>query len=142
MRALTEFGRTRYDARHGLKGTISHGTPEGGSVEPAERTERTGQTGQSDRESDRTGQVWDLDRLERALTALIEQNGQLRDERNGLRQDLQRSMARVATLEGQLLDANQRRKDVAKRIDELIAQIDQLDAQLALAPTLDARPHP
>lgn len=80
-----------------------------------------------------------LDRLERALSALIEQNDQLRRERDGLRQQVQRSTARVASLEGELLDANQRRSDVAKRIDELIAQIDQLDAQLAAAPALDER---
>jgi hypothetical protein len=33
-------------------------------------------------------------------------------------------------LEAQLLEANQRRQDTAKRVDELIAQLDQLDAQL------------
>lgn len=37
---------------------------------------------------------------------------------------------RILALEGQLLEANQRRQDVAKRIDELIAQMDSLDAQL------------
>jgi len=30
-----------------------------------------------------------------------------------------------------LLEANQKRQDVAKRIDELVAQLDHLDAQLA-----------
>ena len=44
----------------------------------------------------------------------------------------QREHRRV-TLETQLLDANQRRQDTSKRIDELIAQLDQLDAQLASA---------
>ena len=33
--------------------------------------------------------------------------------------------------ETQLIDANQRRQDTIKRVDELIAQLDQLDAQLA-----------
>jgi hypothetical protein len=33
-------------------------------------------------------------------------------------------------LEGDLREAHQRRKDIAKRIDELIGQIDHLDAQL------------
>ena len=40
---------------------------------------------------------------------------------------------RILALEGQLLEANQRRQDVAKRIDELIAQMDSLDAQLESA---------
>lgn len=97
-------------------------------MEPAEQV--------SDLDLDRLD---DLDRLERAFSALIAQNETLRRERDGLRQDLQRSTTRIAALEGQLLDANQRRKDVAKRIDELIAQIDQLDAQLAAAPALDGR---
>ena len=40
---------------------------------------------------------------------------------------------RILALEGQLLEANQRRQDVAKRIDELIAQMDSLEAQLESA---------
>ena len=41
--------------------------------------------------------------------------------------------ARVRSLEEQLRSANQLRQDVAKRIDELIGQIDQLDAELEAA---------
>ncbi len=36
--------------------------------------------------------------------------------------------------DGQILDLNQRRQDVAKRIDDLIAQILLLESQLAAAP--------
>ena len=36
-------------------------------------------------------------------------------------------------LEEKLLEANQKRQDVAKRIDELVTQLDHLDAQLARA---------
>ena len=39
-------------------------------------------------------------------------------------------MRRIRGLEEQLLEANQKRQDVAKRIDELISQLDHLDAQL------------
>jgi hypothetical protein len=39
----------------------------------------------------------------------------------------------IRSLEGQLLEANQKRQDVSKRIDEMIAQLDHLDAQLASA---------
>jgi len=37
---------------------------------------------------------------------------------------------RIRALEEELLTANQRRQDVIKRVDELIAQIDQVDVQL------------
>lgn len=75
--------------------------------------------------------VYDLGRLERAVSALIAQNQQLREESSALQAQLQQRAGRIAALEGQLLEANQKRKDVGKRIDELIAQIDQLDVQLA-----------
>jgi len=78
--------------------------------------------------------VYDLGRLERAVSALIAQAQQLRKEKAALQREVQQKTARVATLEGQLLEANQKRKDVGKRIDELIAQIDQLDAQLETDP--------
>ena len=74
--------------------------------------------------------VYDLGRLEQAVSALIAQNRELRVERHALQDQLQQGAGHIATLEGQLLEANQKRQDVGKRIDELIAQIDQLDAQL------------
>ena len=40
---------------------------------------------------------------------------------------------RIRALEGEVREANQRRQDVAKRIDELITQMDSLDIQLAAA---------
>ena len=39
--------------------------------------------------------------------------------------------ARVRTLDEQVLEMNQVRQDVAKRLDDLVTQIDDLDAQLA-----------
>ena len=77
--------------------------------------------------------VYDLDRLEDAITSLVHQNSQLRQERAAIRDELDEKAKRVLTLEGQLLQANQRRQDVAKRIDELVAQMDSLDAQLEAA---------
>lgn len=56
-----------------------------------------------------------------------------RDENAALRRKLEEQGQRLRVLEGQLLDANQRRQDVAKRIDELISQIDHLEGQLARA---------
>ena len=51
-----------------------------------------------------------------------------RVENLALRRDLEQKSQRIRALDGKLLEANQKRQDVAKRIDELIAQIDQLDA--------------
>jgi chromosome segregation ATPase len=76
---------------------------------------------------------YDLDRLERAVRALVAQQEALRNELSSLRGDLGERNHRIRTLETQLLEANQRRQDTSKRIDELIAQLDQLDAQLASA---------
>ena len=41
-----------------------------------------------------------------------------------------RESERIRLLDEQVLQANQRRIDVTKRVDDLIAQIDQLDSQL------------
>ncbi len=54
----------------------------------------------------------------------------LQQENAGLRADVDQSNRRIRGLDEKLLQANQRRQDVAKRIDELIAQIDHLGAQL------------
>ena len=51
-----------------------------------------------------------------------------RVENLALRRDLEQKSQRIRALDGKLLEANQKRQDVAKRIDELIAQIDQLDS--------------
>lgn len=79
--------------------------------------------------------VYDIERLERAIVGLVEQNARLREEAVSLRGMLGDRASRIAQLESELLDANQRRNDVAKRIDELISQLDALDAQLASAET-------
>jgi len=81
----------------------------------------------------RTPSPYDWDRLERAVRALVAQQEALRKELSTLRGDLGERNHRIRTLETQLLEANQRRQDTIKRVDELIAQLDQLDAQLASA---------
>jgi chromosome segregation ATPase len=77
--------------------------------------------------------AYDWDRLERAVRALVAQQEVLRKELSTLRGDLGERNHRIRILETQLLEANQRRQDTSKRIDELIAQLDQLDAQLVSA---------
>jgi septal ring factor EnvC (AmiA/AmiB activator) len=78
---------------------------------------------------DGTRKDYNFARLERAVAALVDSHERLRNENVALRHDLLESERRVRHLDEQLLEANQRRQDVGKRIDELIAQIDQLDAQ-------------
>jgi len=71
---------------------------------------------------------FDLERLERAVSELTAAYRHLRTENAGLRRELELRGQRIRALDGRLLEANQKRQDVAKRIDELIAQIDQLEA--------------
>ena len=52
-------------------------------------------------------------------------------ETSGLRSQLEERDARVRALEEQVLEMNQVRQDVGKRLDDLITQIDHLDAQVA-----------
>ena len=74
--------------------------------------------------------VYDLRRLERVVAALVSSHQRLQQENAALRADIDRNNRRIRGLDEKLLQANQRRQDVAKRIDELIAQIDHLGAQL------------
>jgi chromosome segregation ATPase len=63
------------------------------------------------------------------VAALVASHEQLRGENAELRQSLREKERHIGRLDEKLLTANQRRQDVGKRIDDLIAQIDQLDAQ-------------
>jgi septal ring factor EnvC (AmiA/AmiB activator) len=73
--------------------------------------------------------AYDLHRLENAIAALVESHRSLQAENAALREQIDASNHRVRDLDEKLLQANQRRQDVAKRIDELIAQIDHLGVQ-------------
>lgn len=53
----------------------------------------------------------------------------LQGENASLRADLEGHESRIRSLDDQILEMNQNRQDAAKRIDDLIAQIDQLDAR-------------
>ncbi len=82
----------------------------------------------SDHTADRN--VYDLERLERVVASLVEGHRLLRRENAALQVEIDAKNRHAHRLDGKLLEANQRRQDIAKRIDELIAQIDQLGAQL------------
>ncbi len=83
--------------------------------------------------SDDHRDVFDFERLERVVAALVGAYRELSVENAGLRVKLEEKARGIRSLEGQLLEANQKRQDVSKRIDEMIAQLDHLDAQLASA---------
>ena len=83
--------------------------------------------------SDDHRDVFDFERLERVVAALVAAHRELSVENVGLRVRLEEKARGIRSLEGQLLEGNQKRQDVSKRIDEMIAQLDHLDAQLASA---------
>jgi chromosome segregation ATPase len=100
---LTPVGSTRYDS-----------PDRGGDAIPADERD-----------------FYDWGRLEEAISNLVESRDRLQRENRALRRDLENRDRRLRLLDGQLLEANQKRKDIAKRIDELITQIDFLDTRLA-----------
>jgi hypothetical protein len=76
------------------------------------------------------GQELAIDRLERAVQALAERYAGVRDENAKLARDVAERDRRIAELESEARRQNQRRRDVALRIDELVAQIEQLEGRL------------
>jgi chromosome segregation ATPase len=77
--------------------------------------------------------TYDFERLERVVEDLAQAYQRQVAENAGLRRRLEEKARELRALEGQLLDANQKRQDVAKRVDELISQLDHLDGQLGVA---------
>ena len=96
---------------------------------PAAARRRKGASAQTSKGNGAT--EYDFARLEGAVTGLVEAHQRQLARSTNLQNDLDASNRQRRELEGQILEANQKRQDVMKRIDELIAQIDQLDAQLA-----------
>jgi chromosome segregation ATPase len=88
--------------------------------------------------NDHPDTLYDFERLERAVRALVERGDRLQAENQGLRAKLSARDRRIRRLDEKLLETNQRRQDALKRIDNLIAQLDLLDERLA-GGELDAR---
>jgi len=61
----------------------------------------------------------------------MERYGALKHEHSELVHALRASTQRVAALESELRQGNQLRADVAKRIDDLVGQIDQIEGRFA-----------
>jgi chromosome segregation ATPase len=80
--------------------------------------------------TDADARSYGFDRLEHAVEELAASHASTVARNRELIGESEAKSQRIRSLEEQLLVANQRRQDVAKYIDELIAQIDQLDVQL------------
>ena len=65
------------------------------------------------------------------VRSLVEKYRVLQGENASLRVDLEGRDSRIRSLDDQILEMNQNRQDVAKRIDDLIAQIDHLDERFS-----------
>ena len=84
--------------------------------------------------SNQADTTYGFDRLERVVTKLVQEHRALRQENARLIRELGDRDHRISVLEGQILELNQRRQDVGKRIDELISQIEHLDTRLSASP--------
>jgi chromosome segregation ATPase len=62
------------------------------------------------------------------VRSLVERYLGLRRENAGLERELEESRGRIAALDGEVFELNQRRQEVSKRIDELISQLQHLEA--------------
>ena len=80
--------------------------------------------------SDRSGGSR-FERLEALVRTLVERHGALNTDRKQLRERIAQRDARIKTLDARLVQSNQLRRDAAKRIDELLAQLDRLEAEIA-----------
>lgn len=74
----------------------------------------------------------DIERLERLVLELVARHDDLRHENKRLAGALGESQRRVGELESALREGNQLRNDVAKRIDDLVGQIDQIEERFAV----------
>jgi len=63
--------------------------------------------------------------------SLADRFAALRDENTKLARDVAERDERIAALESEVRRQNQTRRDVARRIDDLVGQIDQLEGRLA-----------
>ncbi|HME73341.1 MAG TPA: hypothetical protein VKM54_26285 [Myxococcota bacterium] len=82
---------------------------------------------------DQSERAHEFDRLEAAVVALADQHKRALNDNASLRRAVEERDRRIRALEAETLELNQRRRDVAKRIDDLLAQMDQLDVELGSA---------
>jgi septal ring factor EnvC (AmiA/AmiB activator) len=71
-----------------------------------------------------------FDRLDAVVGELVGRHAALRDENAKLAVELAARDRRIEELEGELRRVNHSRREASRRIDEMIAQIDQLEGRL------------
>jgi len=69
------------------------------------------------------------------VRSLVERYRTVQGENASLRAELDGRDSRIRSLDDQILELNQTRQDAAKRIDDLIAQIDHVDARFGASST-------
>lgn len=75
-----------------------------------------------------------VERLELALRALVGRVRLLLRENRRLREELDDRERRLRSLDERLFEMSQRRQDVAKRIDDLITTVEQIEARYQQGP--------
>ena len=73
-------------------------------------------------------------RLERAVRRLAENRIALSDRVSGLDADIEKRNARIRELEAELRESARLREEVAKRIDDLMARLDPIEADVLAEP--------
>ena len=82
--------------------------------------------------------AYTLERLEAVVAELVDSRRQLQAENANLRQQVHEQGQCLQGVENRLLDANQRRQDALKRIDDLIARLEQIDLQFETAGAVES----
>lgn len=80
-----------------------------------------------------------FERLEALVRALVDRFQASRAREAELRGDVSEREGRIRTLEEQVIQLNQSRRDATKRIDELIGVLDRLEAQIGARTTASSR---
>jgi len=65
------------------------------------------------------------------VSLLLDERLRLQSENATLRDQLEEGNQRLGRLDEELLDLNQRRRDAMKRLDDVIAQLDELETRVA-----------
>jgi septal ring factor EnvC (AmiA/AmiB activator) len=71
-----------------------------------------------------------FERLEALVRSLVDRHRALAAAQKQLRERVAQRDARIRALDAQLVQSNQLRHDAAKRIDELVAQLDRVEAEV------------
>ena len=71
-----------------------------------------------------------FERLEALVRTLVDRHHALTTGQKQLRERVAQREARIKALDTQLVQSNQQRRDAAKRVDELLAQLERVEAEV------------